>query len=75
MIVTNYTGDWLTFGIAAERAKGEGIRVDMVIVGDDTAIPSVGKQAGRRGLCGTILVHKVHSTAKKMKLMLKSMLC
>ena len=50
MIVTNYTGDWLTFGIVAERAKGEGIRVDMVIVGDDTAIPSVGKQAGRRGL-------------------------
>ena len=31
----------------------------MVIVGEDTALPSTCKSAGRRGLCGTILVHKV----------------
>ena len=59
MIVTNYTGDRLNFGIALERAKAEGLKVEMVIVGDDTALPSKGKLAGRRGLCGTILVHKV----------------
>ena len=59
MIVTNYTGDRLNFGIAAERAKAEGVKVKMVIVGDDTALPSLGKSAGRRGLCGTVLVHKV----------------
>ena len=60
MIVTNYTGDRLNFGIAAERAKSElGLNVKMVIVGEDTALPSTGKSAGRRGLCGTILVHKV----------------
>ena len=59
MIVTNYTGDRLTFGIAYERARSEGMRVEMVTVGDDTAVPSTGKTAGRRGLCGTILVHKV----------------
>ena len=59
MIVKNYTGDRLNFGIAAERAKGEGMKVNMVVVGEDTALPSDGKSAGRRGLCGTILVHKV----------------
>ena len=59
MIVKNYTGDRLNFGIAAERAKAEGMKVEMVIVGEDTALPSFGKSAGRRGLCGTVLVHKV----------------
>ena len=59
MIVKNYTGDRLNFGIAAERAKTEGIKVDMVIVGEDVALPSTKKSAGRRGLCGTVLVHKV----------------
>lgn len=54
MIVTNYTGDQLTFGIAAERAKNEGMKVEIVIVGEDTAIPSTGKKAVRRGLCGTM---------------------
>lgn len=58
MIVKNYTGDRLNFGIAAERAKTEGIKVDMVIVGEDVALPSTKKSAGRRGLCGTVLVHK-----------------
>lgn len=59
MIVKNYTGDRLNFGIALERAKANGLKVEMVIVGDDTALPSEGKLAGRRGLCGTVLVHKV----------------
>ena len=59
MIVTNYTGDRLNFGIAAERAKTEGIKVEMVIVGEDTAIASFSRSAGRRGLCGTVLIHKV----------------
>ena len=59
MIVKNYTGDRLNFGIALERARSEGMKVTMVIVGEDCALPSTGKAAGRRGLCGTILVHKV----------------
>ena len=59
VIIKNYTGDRLNFGIAVERAKTEGVRVEMVIVGEDTAIASSGRSAGRRGLCGTILVHKV----------------
>ena len=59
MIVYNYTGDRLTFGIALERARSEGINVSMVIVGEDCALPSSDQSAGRRGLCGVILVHKV----------------
>ena len=59
MIVKNYTGDRLNFGIAAESAKSEGMKVEMVIVGEDCALPSKVAHAGRRGLCGTILVHKV----------------
>ena len=59
VVVTNYTGDRLNFGIALEKARSEGIRIEMVVVGDDCALPSVCKTAGRRGLCGTILVNKV----------------
>ncbi|CAG8438843.1 4024_t:CDS:10 [Dentiscutata heterogama] len=57
LIVKNYTGDCLNFGLAAERAKSEGIKVDMIIVGDDV---SIGRNSavGRRGLAGTVLVHK-----------------
>ena len=36
----------------------------MVIVGEDCALPNTGKAAGRRGLCGTILVHKVRVAAE-----------
>lgn len=60
LIVKNYTGDRLNFGFAAERAKAEGIKVDMVVVGEDCALTSKDKTAGRRGLCGTVLIHKVN---------------
>ena len=59
VIIKNYTGDRLNFGIAAEQAKVEGMAVKMVVVGEDTALPSTESTAGRRGLCGTVLVHKV----------------
>ena len=59
MIVKNYTGDRLNFGIALEQARSEGMKVSMVIVGEDCALPSNDTSAGRRGLCGVILVHKV----------------
>ncbi|NP_001404798.1 triokinase/FMN cyclase isoform 2 [Mus musculus] len=58
LIVKNYTGDRLNFGLAMEQAKAEGISVEMVIVEDDSAF-TVLKKAGRRGLCGTVLIHKV----------------
>lgn len=59
VIVKNYTGDRLNFGMAIERAKTEGIAAKMVIVDDDCALP-VGKGiTGGRGVAGTCLVHKI----------------
>jgi len=56
LIVKNYTGDRLNFGLAAERARAYGIKVSMVIVDDDIALPDF-PQA--RGLAGTLFVHKI----------------
>ena len=67
LIVKNYTGDRLNFGLAAEQAKTEGYKVAMVIVGDDVAVnageESDGTITGRRGLAGTLFVHKVAGAA------------
>ncbi|XP_023000877.1 putative 3,4-dihydroxy-2-butanone kinase isoform X1 [Cucurbita maxima] len=63
LIVKNYTGDRLNFGLAAEQAKSEGYKVETVIVGDDCALPPPRGIAGRRGLAGTVLVHKVAGAA------------
>ncbi|KAF0029034.1 hypothetical protein F2P81_018139 [Scophthalmus maximus] len=58
LIVKNYTGDRLNFGLAAEQARNCGVAVDVVIVAEDCAFDRPGK-AGRRGLCGTVFVHKL----------------
>ncbi|BFG33248.1 hypothetical protein CerSpe_195220 [Prunus speciosa] len=63
LIVKNYTGDRLNFGLAAEEAKSEGYKVETVIVGDDCALPPPRGIAGRRGLAGTILIHKIAGAA------------
>lgn len=57
LIVKNYTGDRLNFGLAAEQARGLGVAVELVFVGDDAAVHG-GPITGRRGLAGTLLVHK-----------------
>ena len=56
LIVKNYTGDRLNFGLAAERARAFGLNVAMVIVDDDVALPDL-PQA--RGVAGTLFVHKI----------------
>ena len=56
LIIKNYTGDRLNFGLAAERAAGEGYRVKSVIVADDISLPDNDQP---RGLAGTVLVHKI----------------
>ncbi|XP_030472370.1 putative 3,4-dihydroxy-2-butanone kinase [Syzygium oleosum] len=71
LIVKNYTGDRLNFGLATELAKSEGYMVEMVIVGDDCALPPPRGIVGRRGLAGTILVHKVAGAAATAGLSLK----
>ena len=59
LVVKNYTGDRLNFGLAAELARAEGIPVETVLVADDVALSAAAGRAGRRGLAGTILVHKI----------------
>lgn len=56
LIVKNYTGDRLNFGLAAERARALGLTVHMVVVDDDIALPDL-PQA--RGVAGTLFVHKI----------------
>ena len=63
LIVKNYTGDRFNFGLAAEIARAEGIAVEMVIVADDVALSAHGEHAGRRGLAGTVFVHKIAGAA------------
>lgn len=58
LIVKNYTGDRLNFGLALEQARNLGVGVAMVIVADDCAFERPSK-AGRRGLCGTVFIHKL----------------
>lgn len=64
LIVKNYTGDRLNFGMACERARSMGIKVKMVIVADDCALKDDNKGiCGGRGIAGTILVHKIAGAA------------
>ena len=56
LIVKNYTGDRLNFGLAAERARAFGLRVSMVVVDDDIALPDLPQP---RGVAGTLFVHKI----------------
>jgi triose/dihydroxyacetone kinase / FAD-AMP lyase (cyclizing) len=63
LVVKNYTGDRLNFGLAAEIAKSQGHHVDMVVVDDDASLSERGEHAGRRGIAGTVLVHKVAGAA------------
>lgn len=58
-IVKNYTGDVLNFEMAIDLAKDEGIKADYVIVNDDVAVKDSLYTTGRRGVAGTILVHKI----------------
>jgi len=56
LIIKNYTGDRLNFGLAAEQARALGYEVKTVTVDDDIAL---GQDVKKRGLAGTLFVHKV----------------
>ncbi|KAI0399569.1 dihydroxyacetone kinase [Xylaria palmicola] len=59
LVVTNYTGDCLHFGLAAEKASAKGHRCRMIICGDDVSVGRSGSLVGRRGLAGQVGVLKV----------------
>ncbi|MGG6898606.1 dihydroxyacetone kinase subunit DhaK [Rhizobium sp. BR 315] len=56
LVVKNYTGDRLNFGLAAEKAKALGLKVQMVIVADDLA---TSRSRQSRGIAGTLFIHKI----------------
>ena len=59
MVVKNYTGDVMNFEMAAEMAEMEGITVRHVVTNDDVAVKDSLYTVGRRGVAGTIFVHKI----------------
>jgi len=65
MILKNYSGDLMNFRLAKQMAEAEGIVVDSVVVKDDVAVPDSTYSTGRRGIAGTILVHKIAGAAAK----------
>lgn len=59
MIVKNYTGDVMNFEMAAEMAEMEGIQVKHIVTNDDVAVKDSLYTIGRRGVAGTLFVHKI----------------
>ncbi len=59
LVIKNYTGDVMNFEMAADMAADEGVEVEKVVIGDDVAVENSTWTAGRRGIAGTIFVHKL----------------
>ncbi|HEO6331323.1 TPA: dihydroxyacetone kinase subunit DhaK [Streptococcus agalactiae] len=59
MVIKNYSGDIMNFGMAQDMAEMEGIEVASVVVDDDIAVEDSLYTQGKRGVAGTILVHKI----------------
>ena len=59
LVTKNYTGDVMNFEMAAEMAADEGVAVEQVIVADDVAVEDSTWTSGRRGIAGTVFVHKI----------------
>lgn len=63
LVIKNYTGDVMNFEMALEMAQDMDIKVDKVIVADDIAVENSLYTIGRRGVAGTVLVHKIAGSA------------
>ncbi|MDR9854240.1 dihydroxyacetone kinase subunit DhaK [Paenibacillus sp. VCA1] len=71
LIIKNYSGDIMNFKNAAHLAGEDGIRVDYVKVDDDIAVEDSLYTVGRRGVAGTVLVHKIAGAAAEAGLSLE----
>lgn len=65
LIVKNYTGDILNFEMAKDMAEMDDVAVEIVVVDDDIAVENSTFTAGKRGVAGTILVHKILGEAAR----------
>lgn len=59
LVIKNYSGDIMNFNMAQELADMDGIKVESVVVDDDVAVENSTYTAGRRGIAGTVFVHKI----------------
>lgn len=71
LIIKNYSGDMMNFKNAAHLASEDGIKVDYVKVDDDIAVEDSLYTVGRRGVAGTVLVHKIAGAAAELGLSLE----
>jgi phosphoenolpyruvate---glycerone phosphotransferase subunit DhaK len=62
-VVKNYTGDVLNFEMAGELAEAEDIETDYIVTNDDVAVEDSTYTSGRRGIAGTVFVHKICGAA------------
>lgn len=65
LIVKNYSGDIMNFEMAKELAEMEDIAVEMLIVDDDIAVEDSTYTQGKRGVAGTVFVHKILGAAAR----------
>ena len=63
MVIKNYSVDIMNFSMAAELAEMEGYKVMSVVTRDDVAVPESTYSTGRRGIAGTVFVHKIAGAA------------
>lgn len=59
LVIKNYTGDVMNFEMAAEMAEADNIKVAKVVINDDVAVENSTWTTGRRGIAGTVFVHKI----------------
>lgn len=59
LVIKNYTGDVMNFEMAGEMAQLENIKVASVVINDDVAVEDSTWTTGRRGIAGTVFVHKI----------------
>lgn len=71
LVVKNYSGDVMNFDMAKDMAEMDGIKVEAVVVNDDVAVENSTFTTGRRGIAGTILVHKIAGAAAEKGLELE----
>ena len=63
MVIKNYSGDIMNFTMSGDMAGADGIKTDYVVVKDDVAVEDSTYSTGRRGIAGTVFVHKIAGAA------------
>lgn len=63
LIIKNYTGDVMNFEMAMEMADADGVKTAKVVIDDDVAVTNSTWTVGRRGIAGTVLLHKIAGAA------------